>query len=110
MAIVETVSYGFIFCITIIFSMMSLFRHIENMNQKIILDWLSPIFDAFAFIGWLILVPLHLAFVGAANAFLSAPAILYFAFGILFLIFAIKSTFDNLHGSMLKKQDVSTVD
>ena len=110
MAIVEVVSYAFIFCLSLIFSILSIARLVENQNKRIILDWIAPIMEAFAFVCWLIMVPLHFAFVNGANAFLEAPAILYFALGILFLAFTVKSTFDNLHSSILFKDDVSTVD
>lgn len=109
MATVETVSYMMIFAITIILTVISIIRLLQN-DKRLKLDWVLPIIESFTFICWIIMVPLHLAFVGGASAFLEAPAILYFAFGILFLVLALKTVFDNLSVSTVIKNSVDTVD
>lgn len=109
MAVAETVSFGFVFVITILFSMLAIGKGIDN-GKRLTLDWILPILDGVSFICWLILVPLHIAFVGTSSAFLDAPAILYFAFAIIFLLLTIKAVLDNLAVSTVVRNSVDTVD
>jgi inner membrane protein involved in colicin E2 resistance len=109
MAIVDTISYALMFAVTFVFSILAITRLIEN-GRRLVLDWLLPILEGFSMVCWWLLVPLHLAFVGTSSAFLLAPAILWFAIGMLFLLFTIKSVSDNLAASVHIKNSVDTVD
>jgi len=106
----ELTVYILLVVIAIMFTLIALSRLVAGLNVQLNIDWLSPVVNAIAFICWLILVPLHLAFVGTTSAFLSAPAILYFAFAIIFLLFAIKGVFDNLAASTSIRERVDVLD
>jgi parallel beta-helix repeat protein len=105
----ELTVYILLVVIAIMFTLIALSRLVAGLNVQLNIDWLSPVVNAIAFICWLILVPLHLAFVGTTSAFLSAPAILYFAFAIIFLLFAIKGVFDNLAASTSIRERVDVL-
>lgn len=110
MATVDSISYLLMFAVTFVFSIISIIRLIEN-GKRLVLDWILPILTGISAVCWLILTPLHLAFVAdGTSAFLSAPAILWFSFGIIFLLFAIKSVSDNLAVSTVIKNSVDVVD
>ncbi len=109
MAEAETISYILIFLVTFVFSMISITRMIQN-GRTLVLDWVLPTIQGISAICWIILVPLHLGYVGGASIFLEAPAILWFAFGVMFLLFTIKSVLDNLAVSTVIKNSVDTVD
>ncbi len=109
MAIAETVSYGVMLTITLVFSILSLGVSM-NKGNKTTVDWLAPILESVSFVGWIIMVPLHLGYVGVASIMLDAPAIFYFALAVIFLVLACRSALENVRASILSANSVETVD
>lgn len=119
MAAEQTTVYILLVIMAFAFSLLSVQRAISNMNKRVVVDWVNPIVSAIAFIMWLILAPIHLGYMSTlfsttpptepVGIFVSAPAILYFAFAIIFLLFAIYGVFQNLSGSTQIKNQIEEI-
>lgn len=108
MVTAEIVSYAILFCVSFTFSILALSQLMQV--RRVSIDWLTPVLEGVSSVCWFILAPLHLAFVGVASVFLSAPAILWFAFGVIFLLFAIRSVLENMRNAVLSAGRVDTVE
>jgi hypothetical protein len=99
MPIAETVVYVVVFGVAFVFSIFAIVRK-------------TPILCALSWVTWYALALAHLG-VQPSGVFANMPAVLYFGFGTLFLIYTVYTTIKTVHDAIIlkveKENDVSTV-